>query len=135
MAYISLNHSEKTGLLTITLNAEKKPFTFIIDTGSNVSHLDASAAKLLTKKIPKDIIPSNPTVGISGSISSTGLITQTFNSGIFTFEHQFLISDLHELIDTIVEEGGPRISGIIGTDLLAKYRCHIDFKKNRLHLG
>lgn len=135
MAYISLNHSDKTGLLTITLTANRKPFTFILDTGSNISHLDMEAAKLLTKQIPKDTIPSNPIVGISGSLDSIGRITQTFNSDIFTFEHTFYVSDLSSLIQAIAEEGGPKISGIIGTDLLKKYRCHIDFKKNRLHLG
>lgn len=133
MAYIVLNHSQNTGFLTITLHANQKPFHFIIDTGSNVSHIDTAAAGLLNN--PKTSFHNPMIIGISGSLKSTGTIHQIFTNDIFTFEHDFLVSDLSALFSSIQEEEDFTIHGIIGTDFLSKYRCHIDFKKNRLHLG
>lgn len=135
MAFIVINtHSGNTGLVTITLIAEHKPFIFIIDTGSNVSHIDAKAAQLLQKstQVPtKD----NSVIGIEGSLKSAGKIRQIFNSGIFTFDHEFFVTDLSSMAKAIKDNGGVEIHGILGTDFLAKYRCHLDFKKSRLHLG
>lgn len=135
MAYIVLNNTVNTlGLPTITLKSEQKPFIFVIDTGSNSSHLDKAAANLL-RKVPKDVIPAIPTSGITGQLSSEGRITPIFTSDIFSFEYPLLITDLSNIIREIKEAGGPEIHGILGTDFLSKYRCHLDFKKNRLHLG
>lgn len=135
MAFIVINtHSGNTGLVTITLTAERKHFTFIIDTGSNVSHIDAKATQLLQKssQVPtKD----NSVIGIEGSLKSTGKIHQTFHSGIFTFDHEFFVTDLSSMAKAIKDSGDIEIHGILGTDFLSKYRCHLDFKKSRLHLG
>lgn len=135
MAYIVLSNLTKTlGLPVITLKSEQIPFNFVIDTGSNVSHLSAKAAKML-RKVPKDVIPAIPTSGISGNLQSEGKITPIFTNDIFSFEHTFLVTDLSELINNISGETGVEIHGILGMDFLSKYRCHLDFKKNRLHLS
>jgi len=135
MAFIAINtQSGNTGLVTIPLTSEHKLFTFIIDTGSNVSHIDLAAAKILQKStfIP---VETNSVVGIEGSLKSIGKIKQFFSAGIFTFGHEFFVTDLSTMINTIKESGDIEIHGILGTDFLNKYRCHLDFKKNRLHLS
>lgn len=135
MAFIALNtQSGNTGLVTITLTAERKAFTFIIDTGSNVSHIDTAAASLLTKS-KKTSLKDDSVIGISGALQSSGKIRQIFRTAIFTFDHEFLVTDLSELAQTIKDTGNIEIHGLLGTDFLSKYRCHLDFKKNRLHLG
>ena len=135
MAFIAINtHSGNTGLVTITLTAEHKHFTFIIDTGSNVSHIDAEVAKLLQNSTKLPIL-DNSVTGIDGSLQSTGKIRQCFSSGIFMFDHEYLVTDLSSMTKVIEDNSGIHIHGILGTDFLAKYRCHLDFKKSRLHLG
>lgn len=135
MAFIAINtYSRNTGLVTITLTAERKHFVFIIDTGSNVSHIDAEAAKLLQNSTKLPII-DNSVTGIDGSLQSTGKIRQCFSSGIFTFDHEYFVTDLSSMAKVIEDNSGIRIHGILGTDFLVKYRCHLDFKKSRLHLG
>lgn len=135
MAYVPINtHSNNTGLVTVVLIAEHKRFTFIIDTGSNISHIDTEAAKLLqnSQKIPT---ADSSVTGINGSLQSSGKIRQCFNSNIFTFDHEFFITDLTPLANAIEDSSGIRIQGILGTDFLSRFRCHLDFKKSRLHLG
>lgn len=135
MAFINIDtHSKNTGLVTVTLTTERKPFIFIIDTGSNVSHIDIEAAKLLTKssEVPSE---NNSVTGISGALQSTGKIKQCFNSGIFTFDHEYFVTNLASLVKAVEADSNIKIHGILGTDFLVKYRCHLDFKKSRLHLG
>lgn len=135
MAYIVLNSTVQTlGVPTVTLNSEQQPFNFVIDTGSNASHIDKLAVEKL-RKVPKDVIPATPTSGISGALHSEGKVTPIFKLGIFSFECPMLITDLSNVINDIKQAGGPEIHGILGMDFLSKYRCHLDFKKNRLHLG
>lgn len=133
MAFIALETSGN-GLYTITLTANKKPFTFVIDTGSNISHLDCAAATKLGKGGDTKN-KATPVTGISGDLESFGKVQQTFTCGIFTFDFDFEVTDLSKLFQAVKADGGPEICGILGTDFLTKYKCHIDFKKNRLHLG
>lgn len=135
MAYIALNaQSKDIGLITITLTAEYKPFTFIIDTGSNVSHIDETAFKSLKNIEPIDA-DSYMITGVGGTMESIGKVKKKFRADIFTFEQEFFVTDLFELITWLESEGMEPVHGILGTDFLFKYRCHLDFKKNRLHLG
>lgn len=133
MAYITLNSMETTGLPTITLHADSKPFTFVIDTGSNSSVLDKKVVQELGKT--PEVLPDHSIVGIAGTLGHVESVKQTFTNDIFVFEHTFLVSNLSALIDAIYEDGKIKIHGILGTDFLTKYRCHLDFKKKRLHLG
>lgn len=135
MAYIKINtNSGNTGLVTIVLSTEKKLFTFLIDTGSNVSHIDKSAISLL-QNYTKVSINNSSTVGINGTLDSNEKVQLLLNSGVFTFSHQYLVTDLSTMIKSIEDNSNLKIHGILGTDFLSKYMCHLDFKKSRLHLG
>lgn len=121
------------GLAGIKLISEGKEFLFVIDTGSNCSHLDADDAKKL-KQITFD--KSGSVIeGLSDSTKAVGKATVIFRKGIFGFKHEFLISPLCKIKQDIKEETDVEINGILGTDFLIKNKCHVDFKKNRLHLS
>ena len=134
MAFINLNPKSVTGLATVTLFSGRDPFTLILDTGSNVSHLDKTAASAL-ENINVERVDENPVAGICGTMGITGKARLLFYHDVFTFDHEFMISDLARLFEAIKAAGGCQCHGIIGTDFLYKYRCHLDFKKNRLHFG
>ena len=51
MAYLKLNTSTgNTGLVSVTLNHCNQPFVFLIDTGSNISHIDKSFLDIFPEK-------------------------------------------------------------------------------------
>ena len=48
MAFIKFNNKiDSLKLVIVTLFADKKPFNFVIDTGSNISHISTPSAKKL----------------------------------------------------------------------------------------
>lgn len=52
MAFIKFNNKiDSLKLAIVTLFADKKPFNFVIDTGSNISHISISSAKKLPNAI------------------------------------------------------------------------------------
>ncbi len=135
MAFIKFNNKiDSLKLVIVTLFADKKPFNFVIDTGSNISHISIPSAKKLPNAV--SVAAQDKQVGgISGSVNATGKIKQTFVNDVFKFTHEFFVTNLDSLVEDIYECSGIKVDGILGTDFLIKYRCHLDFKKNRLHLG
>lgn len=134
MAYINIDtNTGDTGLATLTLFVGSRHFTFVLDTGSNISHLAKETLKLLPK-VNYLSLEGESTSGISGKVVSEGKIRQCFNSGMFTFEQDFQVTDLSKIAGIVKESGNFTIHGILGTDFLRKYSCHLDYKKHRLHL-
>lgn len=135
MAYINIDtNAGDTGLATITLFVGTQHFTFVLDTGSNTSHLDKETLKLLPK-VNYVSSEGESTSGISGEVASEGKVRQCFNSGMFTFEQEFQVTDLSKIAGVLKDSGNFTLHGILGTDFLRKYSCHLDYKKHRLHLG
>ena len=135
MAYLKLNTSTgNTGLVSVTLNHCNKPFVFLIDTGSNISHIDKSFLDIFPEK-KEQLQPNDKnTISLSGQIESLGVLTNSFSASCFTFNIKALVTDLSNLKSAIYKASNVNIQGILGTDFLNTYRCHLDFKKQRLHL-
>ena len=80
-------------------------------------------------------ISNSSTIGINGTLDSNEKVRVLLNSGVFTFSYQYLVTDLSTMIKSIEDNSNLKIHGILGTDFLSKFMCHLDFKKSRLHLG
>ena len=135
MAYIPINvNAGDTSLVTLTLTAGPENFLFVVDTGSNVSHISKES---VTRFPNADKVKETEqeTTGLEGTTYSVGEVSQCLSSGMFTFSHTYLITDLSKIAKVLEDSGGFRVDGILGTDFLQKFRCHLDFKKNRLHMG
>jgi len=121
------NAFKLTGLPVLLFEQGETTLKFILDTGSSVCILDeASISKL---KDFKYLDKKSNLVDVNG-----GKVTRKY--GIFKFkcenidfENEFLVSDLTNIRESVKEDSGISIDGIVGSDFFSKYQYIIDFDK------
>lgn len=111
-------------LPVVTFENNGNKYNFIIDTGANDSIINESCENILvTPHKTKNIVQ-----GIIGDNKKCHTVTIEFSYKNMTFETLFNVVDLKELFNTIKEDYGITIHGILGTNFLDKYNYVIDFK-------
>lgn len=132
---ISIKKYMPGDLPVITLTNNGIALNFLIDTGSNISHICPSAAAL----IEHEHLGSNNNTKIAG----LGALNQgvTFCTAKFKdtlskeYEVQLSISaELEETSKYIKESTGVEIHGLLGTDFLQNYKYVIDFKSLEVYV-
>ena len=116
-----------TGLPVLLFEQDNTVLKFILDTGSSVCVLDESSISKL--KDFKYLDKQDNLVDVNG-----GKVTRKY--GIFKFkceniefENEFLVSDLTNIRESVKEDSGISIDGIVGSDFFSKYQYIIDFDK------
>ena len=115
-----------TELPIVTFYNGDKKLNFLLDTGSNVSHINSSIIHLLdhTKTDQK-----TDTIGMEGNKVSNDICKMTVYYRNQRFEEDFIISDLNDAFDIIKQEDGVQIHGILGSKFFEKYRYVLDFSE------
>lgn len=115
-----------TELPIVTFYNGDKKLNFLLDTGSNVSHINSSIIHLLdhTKTDQKTDI-----IGMEGNKVSNDVCKITVYYRNQKFEEDFIISDLNDAFDIIKQEDGVQIHGILGSKFFEKYRYVLDFSE------
>lgn len=115
-----------TELPVVTFYNGDKKLNFLLDTGSNVSHINSSIINLLdhTKTNQK-----TDTIGMEGNKVSNDICKMTIYYKNQKFEEDFIISDLNDAFDIIKQEDGVQIHGILGSKFFEKYKYTLDFKE------
>lgn len=115
-----------TELPIVTFYNGDKKLNFLLDTGSNVSHINSSVIHLLdhTKTDQK-----TDTIGMEGNKVSNDICKMTVYYRNQRFEEDFIISDLNDAFDIIKQENGVQIHGILGSKFFEKYRYVLDFSE------
>lgn len=115
-----------TELPVVTFYNGDKKLNFLLDTGSNVSHINSSIINLLdhTKTNQK-----TDTIGMEGNKVSNDICKMTIYYKNQKFEEDFIISDLNDAFDVIKQEDGVQIHGILGSKFFEKYKYILDFKE------
>lgn len=115
-----------TELPVVTFYNGDKKLNFLLDTGSNVSHINSSVIHLLdhTKTDQK-----TDTIGMEGNKVSNDICKMTVYYRNQRFEEDFIISDLNNAFDIIKQEDGVQIHGILGSKFFEKYRYVLDFSE------
>ena len=115
-----------TELPVVTFYNGDKKLNFLLDTGSNVSHINSSVIHLLdhTKTDQK-----TDTIGMEGNKVSNDICKMTVYYRNQRFEESFIISDLNDVFDIIKQEDGVQIHGILGSKFFEKYRYVLDFSE------
>lgn len=115
-----------TELPVVTFYNGDKKLNFLLDTGSNVSHINSSVIHLLdhTKTDQKTDI-----IGMEGNKVSNDTCRMTVYYRNQRFEEDFIISDLNDAFDIIKQEDGVQIHGILGSKFFEKYRYVLDFSE------
>lgn len=130
---ISIKKYMPGDLPVITLNNNGIAFNFLIDTGSNISHICPTAAKLIEHKGLKS---SNTTIaGLGGMSKGTVGCNAKFKDSLNKeYEIKLTISEgLEDTTRCIKESVGIEIHGLLGTDFLQKYKYVIDFKELEIY--
>ena len=115
-----------TELPVVTFYNGDTKLNFLLDTGSNVSHINSSIINLLdhTKTNQK-----TDTIGMEGNKVSSDICKMTIYYRNQKFEEDFIISDLNDAFDVIKQEDGVQIHGILGSKFFEKYKYILDFKE------
>jgi len=125
---IDLNGDGYHPLLTIKIFG--KPFTVVLDTGASKTAFD----KILLLKANKKALINN------SDILSTGLGTNSMQSFTATItdmrigrlklpEFQVAVLDLSTINIAYEQMGHPQVLGVLGGDILMKYKAVIDYGK------
>ena len=125
---ISIKKYMPGNLPVITLTNNGVALNFLIDTGSNISHICPSAATLIEcQHIGEDV---------DMKVAGLGAINQGVTMCFATFkdtlskEYQVKLSvskDLENTAEYIENNTGVKIHGLLGTDFLQDYKYIIDF--------
>lgn len=113
-----------TGLPIITLYQGKKPYNFLLDTGSNTSYINKSSNINVTKTGTKDVF-----MGAEGVDMECEIITVNLYRGDNNYECKASLADLDKAFEELKKQYGVSLSGIIGCDFMDKYNYCIDFKE------
>ena len=118
-------------LPVITFYNGDKKLNFLLDTGSNVSHINSSIIHLLDhKKINKKM----DTIGMEGNKISNQFCKMSVTYKNQIFEEEFSITDLDEAFSVVKQESGVQIHGILGSKFFEKYRYVLDFGELIAHI-
>ena len=114
---------EKNGLPIVRIKSLNKEFNFLVDCGSNLSHVNLSVIDAMDSVKLENVLGSKITTG-NGETENCGYYNVKLTFGKRSIIHRFEIMDLN---DTFYGWGMP-IHGIIGVDFLRKYGYTVDFK-------
>ena len=112
-----------------------KEANFLIDTGASRSVFDP---KTISNFI--DDIQFEKKEGLTAGVGSSDLESSTFRIDVFSigeveiFDYEAVALDLENIHEMYGKLGLPRIDGIIGGDLLKRYKSVINYKGKKLRL-
>ena len=116
------------GIPIVTLKNGEKEFNFILDTGSNISHINSNIKDSLSDT--EEIKGDNLTITTAnGSIEgNNSWIRVPLNYGKQSFIEDFMPLDLHDSFESLREDTGIQLHGILGGTFFSKYGYVIDYK-------
>ncbi len=131
---ISIKKYMPGDLPVITLTNNGVALNFLIDTGSNISHICPSAAALIEHEhLGTD---NNTKVAGLGAVNQGVTICNAKFKDTLSKEYEVQLSISAELEETskyIEKSTGIEIHGLLGTDFLQKYKYVIDFKSLEIY--
>ena len=120
-------------LLQITLFG--KPFTIVLDTGASKTAFDRTA--LFEANEATDILASDRLstgLGTNSMESFTAIISDMFIGTLRIAPFEVAVLDLSTINIAYGQMGHPQVLGVLGGDILMKYKAVIDYGKQVLKL-
>ena len=110
----------------ITFYCNDVKLNFLLDTGSNLSHINKSVLPSIGNNVLKE--SSVSVVGINGNPVKSGLCELTVKYKNLHFTEEFVVSDLDSVFSQVKQNTGVQIHGILGSKFFETYKYVIDFK-------
>lgn len=116
-----------TGLPIVTFTNNGKMLNMILDTGSNACIINSE----ILEGLEYDIISRHTgVIGLSGDVNGEGIIVEipvTYKDR--TFEVQCYTNNMAEAVNSIKQQYGVTIHGILGTGFFTDYKYILDFNE------
>jgi len=112
-----------------------KEANFLIDTGASRSVFDPNTISTFI-----DDLEFEKKEGMTAGVGSSDLESATFRIDIFSIggleiaDYEAVALDLENIHEMYEKLGLPRIDGIIGGDLLKRYKAIVNYKSKKLRL-
>lgn len=112
-------------LPVVTFYNKDTKLNFLLDTGSDLSHINKS---ILPSLEYKEIDESKNIISVGGNSQSLRCCDMTVTYKSQKFIDRFCVSDLDEAFGVIKAETGVQIHGILGSKFFTKYKYILDFE-------
>lgn len=123
-----------TDLPVVTFYCGSRKLNFLLDTGSNSSHINSVIME--KAKNMEDAFNGKTLkfMGVEGNEKTTKVynLRLTYNNTVF--DEEFSATDLTKAFSAIKKETGVQVHGILGSVFLQKYKYIIDFDKLKVHI-
>lgn len=114
-----------TEIPVITFENNGKKLNFILDSGSNISHINKDVLSDLDYSNVEGQELSVDTA--NGSIEGSDWVNIPFTYKKQYFSEDFLVLDLSETFASIKKDTGVQLHGILGNSFFIKYKYVLDF--------
>ena len=132
VGYIKMK-SYKKPIVQADVNGKKG--YFLVDTGAEISVINTADLQRFKLEAAKIYGDHKRAIGFNGETTSVMRIKNAEVTFGELYDHKdFYSLDLANLILSIEAKTGIRIHGIIGTDVLTKYNCVIDYNQRQIVL-
>lgn len=112
-------------LPVVTMYNNGRKLNFLLDTGSNISHIDAGIDSLDCEEVKKECFDITTAGGELKGGEKWLRIPLVYKKQ--SFSEDFMALGLHEVFAQIKRETGVQIHGILGNSFFTKYRYILDF--------
>lgn len=110
----------------VTFYQGDKKFNFLLDTGSNYSHISKEAAK----EIKGEIVDTKAKVSGIGEGMTSSIYKTTISYKDANYDIDLCVTDhLTDAFAAIKKETGVQVHGLIGNQFFQKYKYVLDFKE------
>lgn len=113
-----------TELPVVTFYNGNTKLNFLLDTGSNLSHINRSILPSIKYTM---VNKSNSVIGFEGNRIQNTICEMTITYKNQEFNNEFCIMDLDKAFATIKEESGVQVHGILGSLFFQRYKYIFDF--------
>ena len=128
-SYMSFRESmDLTELPIVTFYQGEKKLNFLLDTGSNNSIINENSLKELNIE-HKNLNTKTATIGVNGEDVEGYKVEVKFNYKGYFFLYNFQVLNVSKAFDSIKQETGVTVHGILGNQFFKQYSYILDFEK------
>lgn len=109
-------------------------FLLVLDTGASKTAFDHDTLKEINKSTITLSDRLSTGLGTNSMVSSTAIIHDLYIGGLLIPRLEVAVLDLSTINIAYRQLGHPEVLGVLGSDVLMKYRAVIDFDKRILEL-
>lgn len=112
-----------------------KSFTLVLDTGASKTAFDKSILLEADKNMAINVSDKLSTgLGTNTMVSATAIINDLYIGDLLIDEFEVAVLDLSTINIAYMQLGHPQVLGVLGGDILMKYKAVIDYGQQILQL-